>query len=77
MVRYYTWEGEQNPALFPNSEDYVFMKADDSQISSSTVSFTGTFYAKHDYLDIPKQNYVNDLLPASTYLGTDKMKTPL
>ena len=78
VIRYYTWPDSQtSPVLFPNSDDYVFFKADSTKIPSSTFSYSANNYDKHDSLVVPAEVYVNEFEPNSAFLGTNKMKTPL
>ena len=76
VFKFYTWDGPE-PALFSNSDDYVFFKQDSSYISSSTLSYSNTYKDPHSYLKFPEELYVNEFEPASTDLGNNRMKTPL
>ena len=79
VFRFYTWEDGPNPILLTteeNIDDYVFMKQDGTNIPSSTLTYTSTFVDKHTFAEIPHQLYVNEFEPGSSYLSTDKMKTP-
>jgi len=51
IIRYYTWNTAVAPTIFPNSDDYTFMKQDSSNLLSSTVSFTSTAYNPHTFVD--------------------------
>jgi hypothetical protein len=46
VVRYYTWPKGTTPTIFPNSDDYVFMKQDSTNLAS-VISFTSTAYNQH------------------------------
>lgn len=51
VIKYYTWaDGVSTPAIFATSDDYVFMKQDDTIIPSSVLTFTSTSYTHHDYV---------------------------
>ncbi len=53
VIKYYTWpDGIATPAIFSNSDDYVFMKQDNSNIGSSALTFTSTAWAHNDYAAI-------------------------
>ena len=75
VVKYYTWEGTK-PALFSNSDDYVFFKQDSSYIASSSLSYTSSFEDHHTDVRVSRELYVNEFEPASTDIGNNRMKTP-
>jgi hypothetical protein len=51
VIKYYTWAGGiSTPAIFATSDDYVFMKQDNTNILSSVLTFTSTSYSHNDYV---------------------------
>ena len=77
MFKFYTWDGDTEPGLFVNSDDYVFFKADSSQIGSSGISYTTTYIDKHTDAKLFRESFVNEFEPGSGDLNTNRMKTPL
>jgi hypothetical protein len=71
-VRYYTWpDGQAQPSsLVAGSDNWCFMKQD--TLPSSTITFnafSGTYYAPHTYLSVPKEVVVNEWEPADYYIN--------
>ena len=64
VVKYYTWPDTMSmPSIPARSEKWAFMKQDSSRMSSSTLprtDYTTTKYARHNYIEFPKENYVNE-----------------
>lgn len=54
VIRYYTWpDGQSQPNIVAGSDDWCFMKQDDTNIGSDTRSFTSystTYYSRHTYV---------------------------
>ena len=77
VVKYYTWDGDQEPGLFTNSDDYVFFKQDSTNIASSAVNFVTAYVPKHTDAKLFRENFVNEFEPSSGDIGNDRMRTPL
>ncbi len=74
MVKLYTWPDSVSPSIAQLSlnDDYVYMKQDDTRFSNTNVmTFTNTYYATHDLIEIPHENYVDEFEPSHTYTGTE------
>lgn len=59
VVKFYTWTTTDIPVLYPSSDDYVFFKQDVTNIASSTITYTGSYINKHDFIKFMPEHYVN------------------
>lgn len=73
IIKYYTWpDGQSQPTISKDSDNWCFAKQDSSGLTSQTYTFTSitsTYYTPHTSITVPKQVYVNEWLPASYYIG--------
>lgn len=79
-IRYFTWEGDNNPGVTAGSDNWCFMKQDSTRIGSSALplqDYSSTYYSPHSRISVPESVYVNEWEPADYFINNGSVTASL